>query len=117
MRHVVNTPSQPTISLRQAKSVKHRAVKSTEWTSRIKVTESEDDVLSILLEAIKALGHGDEDFPVPEIASVEAEWVGHKTDGSVDASNRLSDREKYEMLVQDCSSRVVILYVHGGGYL
>ena len=74
-------------------------------------------MLSILLEAIKALGDGGEDFAIPDVASVEAEWVGQKKDSGVNASNRLSEREKYEKLVQDCSSQVAILYVHGGGYL
>lgn len=63
IRELVNSDSQPTLSSQQAKSVKRRRPRDTEWTRRFVLpAPKEDDVLSVLLQAIKELGDGGEDF-------------------------------------------------------
>lgn len=110
IRDLVNSDSQPTLSSRQAKSVKTRPPRDTEWTIRFVVpAPKEDDVLSILLYAIKELGDGGEDFPVPRIEPVDVEWVGPRKH-----NDRERPQQLFESLVRDCSPRV--MYVHGGGY-
>lgn len=76
IRERVYSDSQPTITSRQAKGVKRRPPRDTEWTSRFVLpAPKEDDILSILLQAIKGFGDGGEDFPVPSIQPVDVEWV------------------------------------------
>lgn len=111
IRDLVNSDSQPTLSSRQAKSLKQRPSQDTEWVKRFSVpAPEEDDVLSLLLQVIKELGDGGEDFPVPNIEPVDVEWVCPREyhDG-----RRL--QQQCENLERDCSPQ--IMYVHGGGYL
>lgn len=68
---------QSTVSDQQAKSIKRRPPGELECTSRFSLpAPKEDDVLVILLQAIKELGDGGEDFPVPCMEPVDVEWVG-----------------------------------------
>ena len=84
------------LSSRQSKSIRRRPPHDTEWTKRFSLlAPKEDDVLLILLQAIKELGGGGEEFPVPDIESVDVEWIGPKT--------RRSDNQW----------RNSMLYVHG----
>ena len=102
---------QSTLSSRQAKSVKRRPPKDTEWTKRFFLpAPKEDDVLSVLLQAIKELGDGGEDFPIPDIEPVDVEWIGPRKNHDP----RRSDNH-CENLIRDCAPQ--IMYVHGGGYL
>lgn len=101
---------QSTVSFRQAKSIKRHPPGELECTTRFLPPEpEEDDVLVILLQTIKELGDGGEDFPVPCIKPVDVEWVG---------PSKYSDHEQSEQHgespEQDRSPRV--MYVHGGGY-
>lgn len=70
----------------------------------------ENDLLSVLLQAIKDLGDGGENFPVPNIEPVDVEWVCPREyhDGGLFEQQR-------ESLERDCLPQ--IMYVHGGGYL
>ena len=69
--------SQPTFSSRQAKSVKKRPPTDSEWVSGVGLpAPRDDDVLQALLEAEKELGDGGEDFAVPNVQPVQAEWAG-----------------------------------------
>lgn len=77
----------------------------------------EDGVRTILLDAIKELGDAGEDFEIPSIESVEAEWVGHRKDSGADRRVQVSEHGAYKMLERDCSTQVTLLYLHGGGYL
>ena len=118
IREVVNSESQPTLSSRQAKSAKKRPPTDSEWVSGVELpAPSEDDVLQALLEAVKELGDGGEDFAVPNVQPVQAEWVGHRKDSGNRTPQQQSNKEAYECLLRDCSSQVTIVFVHGGGYL
>ena len=98
------------MSSRQAKSVKRQAPRETESTCRFVLpAPKEDDVLSILLQAIKELGDGGEDLPVPSIEPVDVEWVGPRKH-----SDHERPEKQDESSLRDCSPRV--MYVHGGGY-
>ena len=100
-----------TLSSRQARSVKRRPPQDTEWTKRFFLpAPKEDDVLSVLLQAIKDLGDGGESFPVPDIEPVEVEWIGPRKH----QDPRRSD-EQCEDPMRDCTPQ--IMYVHGGAYL
>ena len=100
-----------TISSRQARSVKRRPPLDTEWTKRFLLpAPKEDDVLSILLQAIKELGDGGEDFPVPDMKPVDVEWIGPKKHHDP----RRPDN-RCENPVRNCAPQ--IMYVHGGAYL
>lgn len=111
IRDLVNSDSQATLSSRQAKSLKRRPSRDTEWVERYLVpAPEENDLLSVLLQAIMDLGDGGEDFPVPDIEPVDVEWVcprGYHGGGRFE--------QQCESLERDCSPQ--IMYVHGGGYL
>ncbi len=111
IRDLVKSDSQPTLSSRQAKSAKRRPPPDTAWTKRsLLPAPKEDDIRSILLQAIEELGDGGEDFTVPNIEPVDVEWVGPKKQ-----RDPRPCEQQYESPVRDCLPRV--MYVHGGGYL
>ena len=111
VRERVNSDTQPTISSRQARRAKRRPPRDTECTNRFLLpAPKENDILSILLQAIKELGDGGEDFPVPSIEPVDVEWVNPTA-----SRERQLPEQEYESLKRDNSPR--LMYAHSGGYL
>lgn len=54
---------------------------------------------------------------VPEFINVEAEWTGYRRDATPDSTApKLSEREKYDEMMKECSAKPTVLYLHGGGY-
>lgn len=66
--------------------------------------------LLILLQAIKELGDGGENFQIPDIEPVDVEWVRPK-----EYRDRNLSKQQCDSLVRDFSPQ--IMYVHDGGYL
>lgn len=118
IRELVNLDPQPTLSSRQAQSVNKRQPRNTEGAVSVDLpAPAENDTLQPLLEAIKELGDGEEDFRLPDAQPVHAEWVGHRKNSKDCSPRHQSDRETYGCLVEDCSSSVLMMFVHGGGFL
>ena len=114
-------PIQPTMSERQAFSRQELFSEGHLWISHasfsIGVNESLRD---IFLQAVIEIGDGvggTEGFTgrASQNRAIQAEWDGYKKAGT-EQIETLFEREKYDVLLQECSSDIVILYSHGGGY-
>lgn len=110
--------STPTpISKIQGLTCRDPGVKGKIWVSKVKLeVPEEDDARQLVFKAIEEMGTGDEQWTKPDSRPLEAEWNGYRTgarDDEVEPSD-LSEKEKYESLVKETSSKVTILYFHGG---
>ena len=112
-------PSPPqTISEMQADTLRDPGIKGAKWISKVTIPRPEgDDIRQAMLRAIDGLKEGDEQYIIPDIANVEAEWTGHRS-GVGDTAPRpeLSEEAHFERLMEETSSDATILYFHGGGY-
>lgn len=93
-------------------------IKGPMWISKVTLpSPHETDVLDVLLQAIKDLGDGTEQFTTPAIVPVEAEWTGSRRGVSKNAPRPdLPEVKQYENLVNENSAETTILYFHGGAY-
>ena len=56
-------------------------------------------------------------FKIPELEPVEAEWTGYRAAaGPEDPLPTISEKEKYEAMMEECSQPTTVLYLHGGAY-
>ena len=102
----------------QRLSVKDPGIKGQLWVSKATaLPPPEQDALDAVLQAIKILGDGAEDFSQPEAAAVEGEWTGFRADVDKKAPRPdLSESEHYAKLMSETTSPTTVLYFHGGAY-
>ena len=75
----------------------------------------ESDARQVLLDAIGALGTGEERYTCPSLAAVPAHWIGYRSGVSEDAPEPLiSEAEKYEELNREVGNEMTIMYLYGG---
>lgn len=117
LRSFIDGSSQPTsISKQQRLSVRAAPVPGYLWVSRTQ-TEAppEDDMRQMLFRTFDDLKDGPEVYSAPDTVAVEAEWHGQRK--GVDAKEpepSIPEPEKYQRLVKDAESDLVVLYFHGG---
>ena len=94
-----------------------REAKGPSWVSRVKLpAPPEEDVRQIILDAIRILGTGKEQFTVPAIEPVQAQWTGFRAKvGESEPEPRLSEEEKFHCMSGEVRTSTTILYAHGGG--
>jgi len=118
LREMMGPNSTPTpISKIQALTTKDPGVKGKVWSSKVKLdVPEEDDVRQLMFKAIKDMGTGEETWTECENRALEAEWNGYRANVKNDEPEPagLSGKEKYDALVKETSSKVTILYFHGG---
>lgn len=112
-------PNQPpsTISKVQRLTIKDPGVKGKIWVSKVKLAvPEEDDVRQLLFKTIDEMGTGKEQWTQPETQPVEAEWNGYRAGARADEPepSDMSEKDKYENLLKETSSKVTMLYFHGG---
>ena len=111
--------SKPTpISKQQRLTLRDPGIKGTMWISKVALPAppDEEDILSLLTAAIDALkDSGSEQYTIPSVAPVEAEWTGYRRGVPADRPRPdLSEAQHYEELMSEVTSKVTILYLHGG---
>jgi acetyl esterase/lipase len=107
------------ISESQRATLNDPGIKGNKWISKYTIPKpSEDDVRQELFAAIDALKEGDEEYTKPTLEDVSVEWTGYRKDcGPNDPEPKeLSENEKYQRIMAEVTSDVVILYFHGGAY-
>ena len=110
-------PIQPTLTERQALSLRDSPFKGPLWISKVAFPVVDDEELRhIFLRAVTELGDGAVPFVLSGIDNVQAEWNGYRKSGDRKATT-MSEQEAYGRLQLDTSSNVTVLYVHGGGYV
>ncbi|KAH7380177.1 Alpha/Beta hydrolase protein [Pyrenochaeta sp. MPI-SDFR-AT-0127] len=112
-------PNSPmsTITKVQRLTTKDQGVKGKVWASKVKLeVPGEDDLRQLLFKAIADMGTGEERWTEPDSRPLEAEWNGYRAGVKDDEPEPtgMSEKEKYENLIKETTSKVTILYFHGG---
>lgn len=118
LRNMLGPDSKSTsITKMQRLTTKDPGVKGKVWVSKVRFeVPEEDDTRQTVFKAIEDMGTGEETWERAEARALEAEWTGFRA-GVGDQEPEpagLSEKEKYEKLVQERSSKVTLLYFHGG---
>ncbi|KAF2852196.1 acetyl-hydrolase [Plenodomus tracheiphilus IPT5] len=111
-----NSTPQP-ISKMQHLTCKDGGVKGKIWVSKVKLPVTpEDDVRQLLFKAIDDMSTGGEQWTKPENQPLEAEWNGYRAGVKDDEleSVSLTEPEKYQAMMKETTSKVTVLYFHGG---
>jgi hypothetical protein len=76
------------------------------------------DIQEAVKRAISALGSGKEDYELPKVVDVEAEWTAYRSHvGHFARRPDLSEKEQYNKMIQEVGpDSPVILYFHGGAF-
>ncbi|KAF1842053.1 uncharacterized protein K460DRAFT_178145 [Cucurbitaria berberidis CBS 394.84] len=111
-----NSPGS-TITKLQRLTTKDPGVKGKVWVAKVKLdVPAEDDIRQLMFKAIEEMGTGEEQWTKPDAKPLEGEWNGYRAGARDDEPEPtgLSEKEKYEHLLKEASSKVTILYFHGG---
>jgi len=106
------------LSKQQKGTLNDPGVKGAMWVSKVKFPcPAEDDVRQLLFTVIDELKTADEQYARVEAAPLEAEWTGHRANVSKNEPEpAISEKEKYDSLKRETTSKTTILYFHGGAY-
>ncbi len=111
-----STPS--SIGKVQRLTTRDPGVKGHVWVSKVKLDiPGEDNVRQLLFKAIEDMGTGEETWTRPDNRPLEAEWNGYRAvpaDPKAPVSNIRDEKLEYENLMKEVTSKVTILYFHGG---
>lgn len=113
---LTNSPPS-TISAQQTLFMTDPGVRGKMWVSKVTLpAPPEDDIRQQLFAAVAALGMGREQYTKPTLDAVGGEWVGHRAGVSDRAPEppTMTERDKFDHLVEEAKSNVTILYIHGG---
>ncbi len=88
------------------------------WTSHVVLPKpAGSSVLQSLLQVIRCLGDGRETFSVPDVRSVEGEWLGwrrRRVDN--DDLKKMPEKAMFDNMMKDTTNRLTILFIHGGAF-
>nr|POE77898.1 hypothetical protein CFP56_09541 [Quercus suber] len=118
-REVTSASFRMPITKIQRLSTMDKGVRGPRWVSRTTFpAPQEDDIRCMLVDAIKILGDGQEDYPLPDVVSVPVQWVGVRSGVAKDAPEppEMTEQAKYEALVAETSSDLTLLYIYGGAH-
>jgi hypothetical protein len=107
------------VSMQQYVTTKDTPAKGPVWVSRTKLSRPEDseDLKSVVRAALDELsteGNRIDDFSIED---VNVQWTAFKSSGGEKESEPdISDKEKYNCMMKDVTSDIVVLYAHGGFY-
>lgn len=76
------------------------------------------DIREAVKRAISALGNGKEDYELPKVVDVEAEWTAYRGNvGHFARRPNVSEKEQYDKMMREVDTdSPVILYFHGGAF-
>ena len=123
MRAFLNPLKPSSISKTQAMTTRDPGIKGRIWISKVaSEMPPENHIRDTLLAVIDFMREDRSTAAagvsrIPEIAPVEAEWTGYRAKATLDATlPPVSEEEKYEDMMRECSSSPTVLYFHGGAY-
>ncbi|KAF3036100.1 hypothetical protein E8E11_001866 [Didymella keratinophila] len=119
LRDMIGPNSEPSpISKIQKLTIKDPGIKGNVWVSKVKLdVPEEDDVRQLLFKAIEDMGTGKEQWTKPESQPLEAEWNGYRAqvlDPKAPQPEERDEKTEYAGLMKEVTSRVTVLYFHGG---
>ena len=119
IRDIIGSDTPASVSVQQAVSLRDPGIFGPQWVSKISAPKAVDgdDVLAKLLAAVDATKADGAIYDKPTSVPVEAEWTGWRegVKESARAPTGLSESEIYDKMMQETTSDVTILYMHGGG--
>ena len=106
------------ISHQQAQTTVDRPAKGSVWASRSTFPRPADDAhVDALLDAIRDLGNGMERHKWLTLADVKVQWTGFRAGVDKNEPEPVTDEDaKYRNLLVDSTSKITIMYFHGGFY-
>ncbi|KAF2645153.1 acetyl-hydrolase [Massarina eburnea CBS 473.64] len=123
LRDMLGPKAKPSsIEKNQKLTTKDPGVKGSVWVSKVQFPEegAEDEVRRTVLRAVEELcmseGSEKETWTEPASRPLEAEWTGYRAgvnDNTLEPPN-LSEADKYANILKETTSRVTVLYFHGG---
>ena len=120
LRSLLDGPKPTPIAKQQRFTLRDPGIRGRMWISKVALPAppDEEDILSLLTSAIDALkDNGSEQYTIPSVAPVEAEWTGYRRGVPVDRPRPdLSEAQHYQKLMAEVTSEVTILYLHGGAF-
>lgn len=112
VRSTIETIGRRSVTAHQQETLKEVPVVAPTVVSKWTIpTPPEDDVRQLLSRTIDLLNENNGEYVLPESIPIEARWTGSSKSGP-----KLSDEEKYEDLVKEVTSPVVVLFIYGGAY-
>lgn len=102
----------------QKRSMKDPGVKGPMWVANVTMPRpAETDALDALLKVIEHHKEGGETYQIPEMVDVEAEWTGYRKGvNKKEPPPPISDRDKYDKMMEEVREDLTVLYFHGGAY-
>ncbi|KAL2813519.1 lipase/esterase [Aspergillus granulosus] len=118
LRALLSQAHKSTITIQQQRTIQDRPVCGAIWISRVTFPASlGQSVRDVVLDIIQALGNGRQEYAVPDLGPVTAEWTGYRATKVANAPEpNISEEEKYRRLMNMTTSPVTLLYFHGGAY-
>lgn len=107
------------IAPRQEASARDVPAKGPVWISRATYQPpSENSLVKVINDAIQELGDGTERFDLPEIGTLEAQWLGWRSGVTKDEPEpKISEREKYSRMMKEVETDTVVLFAYGGAFM
>ena len=121
-RHAIFSKANTTLlSQRQHVSLKDPGVRGKSWVIRVAFRApppEQNDARQLLINAIEKLGHRCEEYTLPLIQDVNAQWTGFRPEAALDeVEPSIPEQEKYEHLMKDVRSGLTIFYIQGGAFV
>lgn len=107
-----------TITVQQRESQADRKVTGPCWVSRVVLPAPlENTICELVREVIQLLGEGSEEYTMPALEPVYAEWTGFRAHVSAkEPEPPVPEAEKYKCLMKEVTNSLTILYIYGGGH-
>ncbi|KIA75728.1 hypothetical protein HK57_00463 [Aspergillus ustus] len=118
LRAILSQSHKSTITTQQQRTIQDRPVRGAMWISRVTFPISPgDSVRNAVLDTIQALGNGRQEYTIPDLEPVAAEWTGYRAIENAKAPEpQISEEEKYTSLMNETTNPITLLYFHGGAY-
>ncbi|CAO1601711.1 hypothetical protein XANCAGTX0491_005354 [Xanthoria calcicola] len=118
IRSLLDSPGPTPLSKQQRWSLKDPGIKGRMWVSKVTLPRpEEDDIRSVLADAIDTLKGAGGVYPTPAVVPVEAEWTGYRAHVRHDRPRLdLSEAQHYQRLMSEVTSPVTLIYLHGGAH-
>ncbi|POS87887.1 hypothetical protein EPUL_000410 [Erysiphe pulchra] len=116
---VINELPPNSVTNTQSRTLKDPGIKGNVWISKVKLpSPPEDSIRQVLFNTIEKLKKPEEaigGYTEPELLPVEGEWTGYRANASAKAPElKISEEKKYEEMMREVTSKITILYIHGG---
>ncbi|KAI9709729.1 MAG: hypothetical protein M1820_003131 [Bogoriella megaspora] len=102
----------------QKSTLKDTGIKGKLWVSKVDLPPPpEDGVRQSVFKAVDDLKDETQSYIQPDYGPLSAEWTGYRANATKDSTlPNISEKEKYNSLMSETTSPVVVLYFHGGAY-